>query len=76
MDKYGSAVLTALQARYMTFEEIAYAAPHRCFKSFLQGGKPDKWWAEFWRTYALLKEQEALVKCKNNLVLKVPGERK
>ncbi len=54
----GSAVLTAMQARSMSLEFTAKAAPLRAFNHFLKGGRFEDWWAEFWRNYGLMEARE------------------
>ncbi len=54
---YGSAVFTALQARYMSLEYIAYEARHRQFDAVVKGDSTSDWWADFWRNMAILEAE-------------------
>lgn len=54
MKTYGSAVLTALQARNKSIDEIGDLIPNRRFDAFLKGGNSDEWLDGFWKNIAIL----------------------
>lgn len=54
MKTYGSAVLTALQARYLSVEEIVKLIYLRRFDSYMKGDDNDTWVDCFWHNIAIL----------------------
>lgn len=67
MKTYGSAVLTALQARYLSIDEIADKIPDRRFKAFLNGGSSEDWLCCFWKNMAITEAQ----RCRKNSTNKI-----
>lgn len=55
--KYGSAVLTALEAQYASIEEIGKLIQHKRLKTFIEGSNSEEWLDCFWRTMAVLQAQ-------------------
>lgn len=62
---YGSAVLTALQAQYMSSKEISRLIQQRSLEAYLRGGKSEEWLACYWHNMAILEAQ----KCQSGLKL-------
>ena len=55
--KYGSAVLTALEAQYASIEEIGKLIPHKRLKTFIEGSNSEEWLECFWRTMEAIRAQ-------------------
>lgn len=55
MKTYGSAVLTALQAQYLSIEEIVKLIYLRRFDSYMKGDDNDNWVDCFWCQMSLIQ---------------------
>ena len=58
--KYGSAVLTALQAQHMSLDEIGDLIPYRRLKAFIAGGDSEEWLSCFWKNMAVLRHHPTI----------------